>query len=53
MAKKLNINIGEKVKYCEHCGKYYSNHLSTCPYCGGAKHEVKQVTPEIEKEIGE
>jgi predicted nucleic acid-binding Zn-ribbon protein len=52
MANRLNINIGEKVRQCTQCGTYYSNHLSTCPHCGGSKYNVKELTPEIEREIG-
>jgi len=52
MANRLNIKNGEKIRQCTVCGKYYSNHLSTCPYCGGCNYNVKELTPEIEREIG-
>jgi Zn finger protein HypA/HybF involved in hydrogenase expression len=51
MANKLNINIGEKVRQCETCGTIFSTHLSSCPHCGGVKYNVKELTPELEREI--
>jgi len=51
MANKLNINIGEKIRQCETCGTVFSNHLSSCPHCGGVKYNVKELTPDLEREI--
>jgi len=47
----VNISIGEKIKKCSNCGELYSNHLSTCPHCGGSQYNILELTREIEREI--
>ena len=52
MAKHLvNINVGDKVRQCETCGTYFSNHLSTCPHCGGSRYKVLEITRQNKDEI--
>ena len=39
----VNVQVGEKVKQCATCGTIFSNHLSSCPHCGGQKYNVKEL----------
>ena len=47
------VNVGDKVRACNKnsCGKYFSDHLSSCPYCGSSDYIVKVLTKEMEREI--
>jgi len=52
MAKYLvNINVGDKVRQCASCGTMYSNHLSSCPHCGGTKYNILEITPQTKAEL--
>jgi uncharacterized OB-fold protein len=49
----FTVNVGDKVRACNKnsCGKYFSDHLSSCPHCGNSDYNVKVITQEIEREI--
>jgi rRNA maturation endonuclease Nob1 len=52
MANRLNISIGDMVRRCSSCDTLFSNHLRSCPHCGGCNYLILELTPEIEREIG-
>ena len=49
----FTVNIGEQVRVCNKnsCGYVYSNHLSSCPKCGGTDYIAKALTKEMERDI--
>lgn len=49
----FTVNVGDKVRVCneDSCGKYFSDRLSSCPYCGKNGYSTKVITKEIEREI--
>jgi len=49
----ININVGDKVRQCRSCGTVFSNHLSSCPHCGGTQYLVLEITPQNKKEMEE
>ena len=50
----INSNVGDQVRVCKKntCGKFFSNHLKTCPHCNCPDYKVAVVTKEMEREIG-